>query len=160
MSWEVLVASSSIIFSAACRDTPRKRSGAPSGSSGPGRGPMTVSNLGAEPQPEEVVDENFPVNIVDLKSSDYLIIYACLILLNTENFCNICWASCRYFSLGLELNFIMQHTKSNKAFRQDFQKVWTCFQLWFGSICSLSAYLGHIPLRGETNCWKCSLPHL
>lgn len=41
-----------------------KRTGAPSGSSGPGRSSVTVSNLGAEPQPEEVVDENFPQLVI------------------------------------------------------------------------------------------------
>ncbi|XP_053176604.1 protein NPAT [Scomber japonicus] len=41
-----------------------KRIGAPSGSSGPGRSSVTVSNLGAEPQPEEVVDENFPQLVI------------------------------------------------------------------------------------------------
>ncbi|KAM7399539.1 hypothetical protein PAMP_018805 [Pampus punctatissimus] len=47
-------------------ETPRKRSGAPSGSSGPGRSSVTVSNVGGtEPQPEEVVDENFPVNQIN-----------------------------------------------------------------------------------------------
>lgn len=51
-----------IIISAAFRDTPRKRSGALSGSSGPSRSAPTVSSLNPEPQPEEVVDENFPVS--------------------------------------------------------------------------------------------------
>ncbi|GAA6218255.1 protein NPAT [Lates japonicus] len=45
-------------------DTPRKRSGALSGSSGPGRSMTTVSTLSAEPQPEEVVDENFPQLVI------------------------------------------------------------------------------------------------
>lgn len=51
----------SVIFSA-FRDTPRKRSGALSGSSGSGRSAATVCSLNAEPQPEETVDENFPVS--------------------------------------------------------------------------------------------------
>lgn len=45
-----------IIFSAAFRDTPRKRAGAQSGSS------ASVSAPNVEPQPEEAVDENFPVS--------------------------------------------------------------------------------------------------
>lgn len=42
-------------------DTPRKRSGAPSGSTGPSK---PVSSLSAEPQTEEVVDENFPQLVI------------------------------------------------------------------------------------------------
>ncbi|XP_039987129.1 protein NPAT [Xiphias gladius] len=45
-------------------DTPRKRSGALSGSSGPSRSAPTVSSLNPEPQPEEVVDENFPQLVI------------------------------------------------------------------------------------------------
>ncbi|XP_040903087.1 protein NPAT [Toxotes jaculatrix] len=45
-------------------DTPRKRSGALSGSSGPGRSATTTTSLTAEPQPEEVVDENFPQLVI------------------------------------------------------------------------------------------------
>ncbi|KAM6987459.1 protein NPAT [Tautogolabrus adspersus] len=45
-------------------DTPRKRSGAPSGSSGPSRCAMAASSHSAEPQPEEVVDENFPQLVI------------------------------------------------------------------------------------------------
>ncbi|XP_072248834.1 protein NPAT [Leuresthes tenuis] len=45
-------------------ETPRKRSGALSGSSGPGRSAATVSSLDAEPQPEEAVDENFPQLVI------------------------------------------------------------------------------------------------
>ena len=51
-----------IIIFADFRDTPRKRSGASSGSGGPGRSATTVSSVIAEPEPEEVVDENFPVS--------------------------------------------------------------------------------------------------
>ncbi|XP_056230773.1 protein NPAT [Seriola aureovittata] len=45
-------------------DTPRKRSGALSVSSGPGRSATTVTTVNAEPQPEEVVDENFPQLVI------------------------------------------------------------------------------------------------
>ncbi|XP_041851370.1 protein NPAT [Melanotaenia boesemani] len=45
-------------------ETPRKRSGAVSGSSGPPRSATTVSSVSAEPQPEEVVDENFPQLVI------------------------------------------------------------------------------------------------
>ncbi|XP_071327845.1 protein NPAT isoform X2 [Trachinotus anak] len=45
-------------------DTPRKRSGALSVSSGPGRSATAVSSVNAEPQPEEVVDENFPQLVI------------------------------------------------------------------------------------------------
>ncbi|KAM9359134.1 protein NPAT [Symphorus nematophorus] len=45
-------------------DTPRKRGGAVSGSSGPGRCATTATTLNAEPQPEEVVDENFPQLVI------------------------------------------------------------------------------------------------
>ncbi|XP_078479914.1 protein NPAT-like [Lampetra planeri] len=45
-------------------DTPRKRSGAVSASSGTGRSTTSVSNLTAEQQPEEVVDENFPQLVI------------------------------------------------------------------------------------------------
>ncbi|XP_042342710.1 protein NPAT [Plectropomus leopardus] len=45
-------------------DTPRKRGGAQSGSSAPGRCAMTVSTPNAEPQPEEAVDENFPQLVI------------------------------------------------------------------------------------------------
>uniref|UniRef100_A0AAQ6ICV3 Protein NPAT C-terminal domain-containing protein n=1 Tax=Anabas testudineus TaxID=64144 RepID=A0AAQ6ICV3_ANATE len=45
-------------------ETPRKRSGAQSGSSGSGRSATTVCSLNAEPQPEEVVDENFPQLVI------------------------------------------------------------------------------------------------
>ncbi|XP_061575089.1 protein NPAT [Cololabis saira] len=41
-------------------DTPRKRSGAQSGSSGPSKSTVTASSVNPEPQPEEIVDENFP----------------------------------------------------------------------------------------------------
>ncbi|XP_054471399.1 protein NPAT [Anoplopoma fimbria] len=41
-------------------DTPRKRGGAQSGCSTPGRSAMTVSTPNAEPQPEEAADGNFP----------------------------------------------------------------------------------------------------
>ncbi|XP_013124832.1 protein NPAT isoform X2 [Oreochromis niloticus] len=44
-------------------DTPRKRSGALSGSSAPGRSATPAGSSSAEPQPEEVVDENFPLVI-------------------------------------------------------------------------------------------------
>ncbi|XP_074497702.1 protein NPAT isoform X2 [Sebastes fasciatus] len=44
-------------------DTPRKRGGAQIGSSIPGRCAMTVNTPNAEPQPEEGVDENFPLVI-------------------------------------------------------------------------------------------------
>lgn len=56
-----------MICSAAIRDTPRKRSSALSGSSGTGRSTMIVGNHSAEPQPEEVVDENFPVSKSQIK---------------------------------------------------------------------------------------------
>lgn len=49
-------------FSVAFRDTPRKRGGALTGSSGPGRSAPPPSSLSGEPQPDEVVDENFPVS--------------------------------------------------------------------------------------------------
>ncbi|XP_078102639.1 protein NPAT isoform X1 [Sander vitreus] len=45
-------------------DTPRKRGGAQSGSSAPGRCAMTVSAPNAESQPEETVDENFPQLVI------------------------------------------------------------------------------------------------
>ncbi|KAM6933161.1 protein NPAT [Xenentodon cancila] len=45
-------------------DTPRKRSGALSGSSGPSKSTMTTSSVNAEPQPEEIVDENFPQLVI------------------------------------------------------------------------------------------------
>ncbi|KAM9853494.1 protein NPAT [Aulostomus maculatus] len=45
-------------------DTPRKRSGALSGPSGTVRSTTSVSNLSTEPQPEEVVDENFPQLVI------------------------------------------------------------------------------------------------
>ncbi|KAL7400679.1 hypothetical protein ABVT39_016003 [Epinephelus coioides] len=45
-------------------DTPRKRGGAQSGSSTPGRSAMTVNTPSAEPQPEETVDENFPQLVI------------------------------------------------------------------------------------------------
>ncbi|XP_045929354.1 protein NPAT isoform X2 [Micropterus dolomieu] len=45
-------------------DTPRKRGGATSGSSGPGRCAMTASSFSAEPQPEEAVDGNFPQLVI------------------------------------------------------------------------------------------------
>ncbi|XP_070685573.1 protein NPAT isoform X2 [Pempheris klunzingeri] len=45
-------------------DTPRKRSGAASGSTGPGRCATTASSLNAEPQPEEAGDENFPQLVI------------------------------------------------------------------------------------------------
>ncbi|XP_030601284.1 protein NPAT-like [Archocentrus centrarchus] len=45
-------------------DTPRKRSGALSGSSVPGRSATTANSISAEPQPEEVVDENFPQLVI------------------------------------------------------------------------------------------------
>ncbi|RVE64558.1 hypothetical protein OJAV_G00127100 [Oryzias javanicus] len=44
-------------------DTPRKRGGAPGGSSGPNRSALPpVGSVSTEPQPEEVVDETFPVS--------------------------------------------------------------------------------------------------
>lgn len=49
-------------FSVVFRDTPRKRSGAPSGSSAPSRSATAAGSSSAEPQPEEAVDENFPVS--------------------------------------------------------------------------------------------------
>ncbi|XP_034556517.1 protein NPAT [Notolabrus celidotus] len=45
-------------------DTPRKRSGASCGPSGPARGAMAVSGQSAESQPEETVDENFPQLVI------------------------------------------------------------------------------------------------
>ncbi|XP_019950771.2 protein NPAT isoform X1 [Paralichthys olivaceus] len=45
-------------------DTPRKRGGAQSGASGPGRSATAVSSVSAEPEPEEVVDENFPQLVI------------------------------------------------------------------------------------------------
>ncbi|XP_041665085.1 protein NPAT [Cheilinus undulatus] len=45
-------------------DTPRKRSGAPSGSSGPARCAVASSSQSTESQPEEVVDENFPQLVI------------------------------------------------------------------------------------------------
>ncbi|XP_031608538.1 protein NPAT isoform X1 [Oreochromis aureus] len=45
-------------------DTPRKRSGALSGSSAPGRSATPAGSSSAEPQPEEVVDENFPQLVI------------------------------------------------------------------------------------------------
>ncbi|XP_051255151.1 protein NPAT isoform X2 [Dicentrarchus labrax] len=45
-------------------DTPRKRGGAVSGSSGIGRCATAASSLSAEPQPEESVDENFPQLVI------------------------------------------------------------------------------------------------
>lgn len=61
-SSHVHVAAKSIICFAVFRDTPRKRGGATSGSSGPGRCAITASSFSAEPQPEEAVDGNFPVS--------------------------------------------------------------------------------------------------
>ncbi|KAA8593904.1 hypothetical protein FQN60_004738 [Etheostoma spectabile] len=45
-------------------DTPRKRGGAQSGLSAPGRCAMTVSDPSAESQPEEAADENFPQLVI------------------------------------------------------------------------------------------------
>ncbi|XP_051934313.1 protein NPAT isoform X2 [Hippocampus zosterae] len=45
-------------------DTPRKRSAALGGSSGPGKHSTPASNVTAEPQLEEVVDENFPQLVI------------------------------------------------------------------------------------------------
>ncbi|CAG6005651.1 unnamed protein product [Menidia menidia] len=45
-------------------ETPKKRSGASSGSSGPGKSAGTISNPSAEPQPEEAVEENFPQLVI------------------------------------------------------------------------------------------------
>ncbi|XP_053278229.1 protein NPAT [Pleuronectes platessa] len=45
-------------------DTPRKRGGAQSGTSGPGRSATAVSSVSAEPQPEEVVNETFPQLVI------------------------------------------------------------------------------------------------
>ncbi|KAL3992133.1 ubiquitin-conjugating enzyme E2 G1 [Sarotherodon galilaeus] len=45
-------------------DTPRKRSGALSGASAPGRSATAAGSSSAEPQPEEVVDENFPQLVI------------------------------------------------------------------------------------------------
>ncbi|XP_028276311.1 protein NPAT [Parambassis ranga] len=45
-------------------DTPRKRSGAISGSSGPGRSVTTVSSISTETETEEAVDENFPQLVI------------------------------------------------------------------------------------------------
>ncbi|KAK2912683.1 protein NPAT [Channa argus] len=45
-------------------EMPRKRSGTPSGCSGPSRPATTSGNLNAEPQTEEVVDENFPQLVI------------------------------------------------------------------------------------------------
>uniref|UniRef100_A0AAX7VWE9 Protein NPAT C-terminal domain-containing protein n=1 Tax=Astatotilapia calliptera TaxID=8154 RepID=A0AAX7VWE9_ASTCA len=45
-------------------DTPRKRSGAPSGSSAPSRSATAAGSSSAEPQPEEAVDENFPQLVI------------------------------------------------------------------------------------------------
>ncbi|XP_037123864.1 protein NPAT [Syngnathus acus] len=45
-------------------DTPRKRSTALGCSSGPGKSSTPASNVTAEPQPEEVVDENFPQLVI------------------------------------------------------------------------------------------------
>ncbi|KAM4742351.1 protein NPAT [Anableps anableps] len=44
-------------------DTPRKRSGL-TGSGGPSKSPMTASNVTADAQPEEVVNENFPQLVI------------------------------------------------------------------------------------------------
>ncbi|KAM4627117.1 protein NPAT [Polymixia lowei] len=45
-------------------DSPRRRGSGLSGAGGTGRSTMTVSSLAAEPQPEEVVDENFPQLVI------------------------------------------------------------------------------------------------
>uniref|UniRef100_A0A3Q1FZG1 Protein NPAT n=2 Tax=Acanthochromis polyacanthus TaxID=80966 RepID=A0A3Q1FZG1_9TELE len=45
-------------------DNPRKRSGALGGSSGAGRSATTAGSLNSEPQPEEVVNENFPQLVI------------------------------------------------------------------------------------------------
>lgn len=45
-------------------DSPRRRGSGQTGSSGTGRSTMTVSSFAAEPQPEEVVDENFPQLVI------------------------------------------------------------------------------------------------
>lgn len=45
-------------------DTPRRRGGAQSGTSGPGRSATAASSVSAEPEPEEVVDENFPQLVI------------------------------------------------------------------------------------------------
>ncbi|XP_060929066.1 protein NPAT [Limanda limanda] len=45
-------------------DTPRRRGGAQSGTSGPGRSATAVSSVSAEPQPEEVVNETFPQLVI------------------------------------------------------------------------------------------------
>lgn len=60
--WFLQIAAYTWIFSVAFRDTPRKRSAALSGSSVPGRSVTTASSISAEPQPEEAVNENFPVS--------------------------------------------------------------------------------------------------
>lgn len=53
----------SFFFLVAFRDTPRKRSAAVGGSVCPGRtGPTANSTNTEQPQPEEVVDGNFPVS--------------------------------------------------------------------------------------------------
>lgn len=57
----MLILSCPCHFTVAFRDTPRKRAGAVSGSSGASRFNTTASGFSAEPQLEEVVDENFPV---------------------------------------------------------------------------------------------------
>ncbi|KAM3875335.1 protein NPAT [Diretmus argenteus] len=46
-------------------DSPRKRGSGLSGSSGTGRSTMNVSSLAVEPQPEEVVEENFPQLVIE-----------------------------------------------------------------------------------------------
>ncbi|XP_061683932.1 protein NPAT [Syngnathoides biaculeatus] len=45
-------------------DTPRKRSGGLGVSNGPGKSSMPASNVTAEPQPEEAVEENFPQLVI------------------------------------------------------------------------------------------------
>nr|XP_061797810.1 protein NPAT-like [Nerophis lumbriciformis] len=45
-------------------DTPRKRSGALGCSNGTGKSTAPATNITAEPQPEEVVDENFPQLVI------------------------------------------------------------------------------------------------
>lgn len=51
-----------IISSSAFRDAPKKRNGAVSVPSGPGRSATNGCSLSSEAQPEEAVDENFPVS--------------------------------------------------------------------------------------------------
>lgn len=67
-----------IFISVVFRDTPRKRGGPVAGSSGAARFSSSTGSSSAEPQLEEVVDENFPVGS--------LCLVACGLKLNLSTF--------------------------------------------------------------------------